>query len=175
MGFFAFYDFSDIRSIRFRPPRPQMPLPFDTFIDPICEVLRQLGSLDAQGLKSPQVRTPLIGVLRDLRGIASSLHNRRTYLMLFERLFPEHFPLLTRISEVWYDDPGVTTSLLKFMYEFVYNKANRVNFEQSSPNGILLFRTTSDVICAYGKNSIAFHSQNTGEKMSGCTTTATLF
>ncbi|GMI06261.1 hypothetical protein TrVE_jg13515 [Triparma verrucosa] len=139
----------------------EMPLPFDNFIDPICEVLRQLGSLDAQGLKSPQVRTPLIGVLRDLRGIASSLHNRRTYLMLFERLFPEHFPLLTRISEVWYDDPGVTTSLLKFMYEFVYNKANRVNFEQSSPNGILLFRTTSDVICAYGKNSIAFHSQNT--------------
>jgi len=139
----------------------EMPLPFDTFIDPICEVLRQLGGLDAQGLKAPNVRIPLVGVLRDLRGIASSLHNRRTYLMLFERLFPDHFPLFTRISEVWYDDPGVTTSLLKFMYEFVYNKANRVNFEQSSPNGILLFRTTSDVICAYGKSSIAFHSQTT--------------
>ena len=42
----------------------------------------------------------------------------------------------------------------------MYNKANRVNFEQSSPNGILLFRTTSAAVCAYGNNSLGFHSQN---------------
>ena len=35
------------------------------------------------------------------------------------------------------------------MIEFCYNKANRVNFDQSSPNGILLFRATSDVVCAF--------------------------
>ncbi|URE41774.1 hypothetical protein MUK42_06737 [Musa troglodytarum] len=34
----------------------------------------------------------------------------------------------------------VTTPLLKFMAEFVLNKAQRLSFDSSSPNGILLFR-----------------------------------
>ena len=45
--------------------------------------------------------------------------------------------------------------MLKFIQEFVYNKANRVNFDQSSPNGILLFRTTSDIVTAYGGRMLA--------------------
>jgi exportin-7 len=130
----------------------EMPLSFDAFIEPVRDTLAKLGSLSNAELRSEGVKSPLIGVLRDLRGIASSLHNRRTYLMLFDALFPSHFPLLTRIAEVWYDEPAVTTSLLKFTQEFVYNKANRVNFDQSSPNGILLFRTTSDIVCSYGRN-----------------------
>ena len=47
------------------------------------------------------------------------------------------------------------TSLLKFIHEFVYNKANRVNFDQSSPNGIHLFRMTSNVVCGYARNMLA--------------------
>ena len=35
------------------------------------------------------------------------------------------------------------------------NKAARVNFDQSSPNGILLFRTTSDIICTYGHGMLS--------------------
>lgn len=34
--------------------------------------------------------------------------------------------------------------------EFVYNKAQRLMFDQSSPNGILLFREASKVLVAYG-------------------------
>ena len=138
----------------------EMPLSFDAFIDPICNTLAQLGELSNQQLRTEQVKNPLIGVLRDLRGIASSLHNRRTYFFLFDNLFPKHFPLLVRIAETWFDEPAVTTSLLKFMQEFVYNKANRVNFDQSSPNGILLFRTTSAVVCAYANNSLAHHAND---------------
>ncbi|EEC75738.1 hypothetical protein OsI_12617 [Oryza sativa Indica Group] len=37
----------------------------------------------------------------------------------------------------------VTTPLLKFMCEFVLNKAQRLTFDSSSPNGILLFREVS--------------------------------
>ncbi|GMI31150.1 hypothetical protein TrRE_jg11440 [Triparma retinervis] len=141
----------------------EMPLSFDAFIEPICKTLSQLGQLSPQELRSEHVKPPLIGVLRDLRGIASSLHNRKTYSMLFDHLFPSHFPLLVRIAEVWYDEPAVTTSLLKFVQEFVYNKANRVNFDQSSPNGILLFRTTSDIVCAYASNSLQHHSTNSAQ------------
>jgi hypothetical protein len=34
----------------------------------------------------------------------------------------------------------VTTPLLKFMAEFAFNKSQRLTFDSSSPNGILLFR-----------------------------------
>jgi len=34
--------------------------------------------------------------------------------------------------------------------EFVNNKGQRITFDQSSANGILLFREMSSVICAYG-------------------------
>jgi hypothetical protein len=44
----------------------------------------------------------------------------------------------------------VTTPLLKFMCEFVLNKTQRLTFDSSSPNGILLFREVSKIIVAYG-------------------------
>ena len=44
----------------------------------------------------------------------------------------------------------VTTPLLKFMCEFVLNKAQRLTFDSASPNGILLFREVSKIIVAYG-------------------------
>jgi len=137
----------------------EMPLTFEQFISPICDTLSKLGTLSTAELRGENVRSPLIGVLRDLRGIASSLHNRRTYLMLFDALFPQHFPLFVRIAEAWWSEPAVTTSLLKFTQEFVYNKANRVNFDQSSPNGILLFRNTSDIVCSYARNLLASPQQ----------------
>ena len=38
--------------------------------------------------------------------------------------------------------------------ELVYNKAQRLTFDSSSPNGILLFRDASSVLCAYGSQII---------------------
>ena len=44
----------------------------------------------------------------------------------------------------------VTTPLLKFVAELVLNKSQRLTFDSSSPNGILLFREVSKLIVAYG-------------------------
>lgn len=49
----------------------------------------------------------------------------------------------------------VTTPLLKFMAEFVQNKAQRLTFDSSSPNGILLFREVSKLIVAYGSRVLS--------------------
>lgn len=106
---------------------------------------------------------PLIGVFRDLRGVAISLHNRRTFGMLFDIIEPQHTPLFTKVADLWYDQPDVMISLLRFVHEFCHNKANRVNFDQSSPNGILLFRATSDVICAFGRRMLANSSLPSGD------------
>ncbi len=140
-----------------------MNITWDGFIDPIRNTLGQLSNLSNQDLRSEQAKGPLIGVLRDLRGIASSLHNKRTYLLLFDSLFPSYFPLFVRVAEAWNAEPSVTTALLKFLHELVYNKANRVNFDQSSPNGILLFRMASDVICGYGRNRLQDPDNNPHE------------
>jgi len=59
--------------------------------------------------------------------------------------------LFSRALDAWSDDPEVTTLLLKFMNEFVHNKAQRIAFDQSSPNGILLFREASTILVTYGQ------------------------
>ncbi|KAG7356446.1 Importin-beta N-terminal domain containing protein [Nitzschia inconspicua] len=136
---------------------------FEQFLQPIVTVLGQLGSLSATELRNENCRRPLIGVFRDLRGIAASLHNRKTYSTLFDILHPQHLPLLAKVADVWYDQTDVIISLLRFLHEFCHNKANRVNFDQSSPNGILLFRYTSDVVCAYGRRLMAMPPPAAGD------------
>jgi exportin-7 len=95
---------------------------------------------------------------RDLRGIALATNSRRTYGLLFDWLYPAHMPLLLRAVEVWADTPSVTTPVLKFMAEFVLNKTQRLTFDSSSPNGILLFREVSKLIVAYGSRVLQLGS-----------------
>lgn len=123
---------------------------FDAFIRPNLEILEHLSNLPGQSLRDPAVKVAIVGILRDLRGITTSTYNKRTYNLLFDALYPDSFQLFVRIAETWYDDWGVTTALFKFMQEFVHNKGQRIYFEQSSANGILLFRETSQIVCAYG-------------------------
>lgn len=130
-------------------------LNFEQFLEPIVAKLTRLEAMSPTELRQEQCRIPLIGVFRDLRGITASLHNRKTYSALFDILHPNHLPLLSRVADVWHDQTDVIISLLRFLNEFCHNKANRVNFDQSSPNGILLFRCTSDVVCAYGSRLLS--------------------
>jgi len=130
-------------------------LTFDQFMEPICRVMSQLEALSPTELRSEAARRPMIGVFRDLRGITVAMHNRKTFSMLFDTLHPLHLPFLARVADIWWDQPDVIISLLKFLLEFCHNKANRINFDQSSANGILLFRTVSDVVCAFGRRTLA--------------------
>jgi exportin-7 len=124
---------------------------FDSFIEPKLQILSQLSGSTID-LREKSVKLACIGVLRDLRGIAQSAYNRRTYALLFEALYPDVFPLLINIATVNADDPIVMIALLKFLLEFVQNRTQRITFEQSSPNGILLFQETSKILCAYGSS-----------------------
>eukprot|EP00605_Chrysophyceae_sp_TOSAG23-4_P002609 GSChrysophyteH1.ASY1.ANO1.2881.1 assembled CDS len=64
--------------------------------------------------------------------------------------FPEARVAIVGALQTLYDDPNVINTLLKFMKEFVQNRGQRIYFEQSSANGILLFRETSNILCSYG-------------------------
>lgn len=54
--------------------------------------------------------------------------------------------------ELWHHEPQVTTPVLKLFAELVQNRSQRLQFDASSPNGILLFREASKVICSYGNH-----------------------
>lgn len=71
------------------------------------------------------------------------------YLNDFLR-YPAYTPILLRAIDLWYHDPQVTTPVLKLFAELVQNRSQRLQFDVSSPNGILLFREASKIICSYG-------------------------
>lgn len=68
--------------------------------------------------------------------------------------YPDYTPILIRAVELWAHDPQVTTPVLKLFAELVQNRSQRLQFDISSPNGILLFREASKVIIAYGKTEL---------------------
>ena len=65
--------------------------------------------------------------------------------------YPAYTPILISAVEIWAQDSSVTTPVLKLFAELVQNRSQRLQFEVSSPNGILLFREASKVICCYGQ------------------------
>lgn len=121
---------------------------FDAFVAPNVAIIEQLNQ--TKDLSDNSAKLALVGAFRDLRGISSATHSKRTYNLLFDVLYPTCFDLLNRVAEIWSADPTVMTACLKFLQDFVHNKNQRIVFDQSSANGILLFRETSAIVCTYG-------------------------
>ncbi|KAE9603461.1 hypothetical protein Lalb_Chr11g0061181 [Lupinus albus] len=128
---------------------------FKSSMDPLQQVFLNLESTPDSVFRTEFIKHALIGLMRDLRGIAMATNSRRTYGLLFDWLYPAHMPLLLKGISHWTDSPEVTTPLLKFMAEFVLNKAQRLTFDSSSPNGILIFREISKLIVTYGSRVLS--------------------
>lgn len=111
--------------------------------------------MDTTTYPSDEVRKALIGLSRDLRGLAYAFNSKVPYMMLFDWIYPDYTPILIRAVEIWAHDPTVTTPVLKFFAELVQNRSQRLLFDVSSPNGILLFRETSKLICCYGNRILS--------------------
>lgn len=131
------------------------PVKFRSCMEPLSQVFISLESTPDSMFRSDTVKYSLIGLMRDLRGIAMATNSRRTYGLVFDWLYPAHMALFLRSISQWTDTPEVTTPMLKFMAEFVLNKAQRLTFDPSSANGILLFREVSKLIVAYGSRIIS--------------------
>ena len=86
---------------------------FDDFITPNLEIIEQLNQ--TADLSESSVKVALVGLFRDLRGIAQATTTKRTYNLLFDAIFPNCFELLKRATEFNYYDPHVMTALLKFL------------------------------------------------------------
>ncbi|KAG9129345.1 hypothetical protein Leryth_016632, partial [Lithospermum erythrorhizon] len=128
---------------------------FKSSMESLLKVFISLETTPDEVFRTDTVKYALIGLMRDLRGIAMATNNRRTFGLLFDWLYPVHMPVLLKAISYWADTPEVTTPLLKFMAEFVMNKSQRLTFDSSSPNGILLFREVSKLIVSYGSRILS--------------------
>merc|ERR1712024_14356 len=120
---------------------------------PLTQSFESLGQVllnQSGGCNSEEVRKTVIGLSRDIRGLAFAFNTKTSYMMLFDWIYPAYTPILQRAVEIWYQDPQVTTPILKLFAELVQNRSQRLQFDVSSPNGILLFREASNIICSYG-------------------------
>jgi exportin-7 len=146
---------------------------FEAFMLPLTQSFESLGQVLANNnsnYNSEEVRKTVIGLSRDLRGIAFAFNTKVSYMMLFDWIYPQYTPILQRAVEIWFQDPQVTTPVLKLFAELVQNRSQRLQFDVSSPNGILLFREASKIICTYGSrilNVTVSKEQNYPLKLKG--------
>ncbi|KAJ3401560.1 DNA-dependent RNA polymerase II [Chytriomyces hyalinus] len=134
-------------------------LEFLSLFNPQLEELSRLPNLDA--FRDPRIRVLLDGLFRDLRGFVSAIElseAKPSYLLFFNWFYP-HMPVLLHALEANVDHP-VSITILKFYSEFVLNRAQRLIFDISSPNGILIFRETSKVLEAYGKRAVNYRVED---------------
>ncbi|MBZ3891589.1 Ran-binding protein 17 [Sciurus carolinensis] len=131
---------------------------FENFMLPLTVSFETVLQIFNNNFKQEDVKRMLIGLARDLRGIAFALNTKTSYTMLFDWMYPAYLPVLQRAVEQWYAEPACTTPILKLMAELMQNRSQRLNFDVSSPNGILLFREASKMICTYGNQILSLGS-----------------
>ena len=136
------------------------PAKFRAFVAPQTAALVGMaaasrGGSDPGALRAAVPAAAVAGLMRDLRGIAAATNSRRTYGLLFDWLHPAHTPALRAALAAWAPDPAVCVPALKFYSEFVLNKAQRLTFDASSPNGILLFREVGAALVAFAAPALA--------------------
>ncbi|KAM9254070.1 LOW QUALITY PROTEIN: ran-binding protein 17 [Dugong dugon] len=135
---------------------------FENFMLPLTVSFETVLPIFNNNFKQEDVKRMLIGLARDLRGIAFALNTKTSYTMLFDwmlyKRYPMYLPVLQRAVEQWYGEPACTTPILKLMAELMQNRSQRLNFDVSSPNGILLFREASKMICTYGNQILSLGS-----------------
>ncbi|KAI9232503.1 MAG: hypothetical protein BYD32DRAFT_428231 [Podila humilis] len=133
--------------------------PWETLLNQVALAFQGKGSLGEE-----EIRLILLGIFKDLRGFAISITNRKQYNMFFEWFFTAYTPLAIRAIEIWpQDELGI--AILRFWHEFVTNKSSRITFDSSSPDGILLFRQTSNILSTLGQNLLG-RSTNPGSQWS---------
>lgn len=66
-----------------------------------------------QQIRRPEFRSPLIGLFRDIKGIASSASAAREFELVLSWLCPKRMPVLSAAAGAWWNDEGVISPLLK--------------------------------------------------------------
>ncbi|XP_064383025.1 exportin-7-like isoform X2 [Halichondria panicea] len=126
---------------------------FERFISPLNSVTEQLqANFVQQTMSEDELKRTLVALCRDLTGVARSFTSKTSYMMLFDWVYPTVTTILLKALDVWYFDPFVTSPVLRLITELVLNRSQRLQFDVTSPNGVLLFREASKTITSFGEH-----------------------
>uniref|UniRef100_A0AAY4ECQ8 Importin N-terminal domain-containing protein n=1 Tax=Denticeps clupeoides TaxID=299321 RepID=A0AAY4ECQ8_9TELE len=140
---------------------------FEQFMLPLTAAFEAVAQMfSTNTFNEQEAKRTLVGLVRDLRGIAFAFNAKTSFMMLFDWIYPSYMPILQRAIELWYHVPACTTPVLKLMAELVHNRSQRLQFDVSSPNGILLFRETSKMITTYAPLFLLYSSVQDYPKLS---------
>ncbi|NXF30877.1 RBP17 protein, partial [Nyctibius bracteatus] len=119
---------------------------FENFMHPLAVSFESVTQIFDSGFEQAAAKRMLIGLARDLRGIAFALNTKTSYTMLFDWIYPAYIAVLQRAIELWYREPACTTPILKLMAEFMQNRfaAAYISFS------FFLFMKTGNQILSLG-------------------------
>eukprot|EP01134_Creolimax_fragrantissima_P000134 CFRG0134T1 len=147
---------------------------FDQFLAPHVAVWRELSELfnaHANNLDvlraNSNARWAVVGLARDLRGIVVASHSKSTYMLVFESVFPDVMHVFRQAVAIWYDEMDITVAVLTFVVEFVQNKNKRIEFDVSSADGILLFRSSSELLSEFTTRMLTLSTPTDDSNNSG--------
>ncbi|VDD76701.1 unnamed protein product [Mesocestoides corti] len=137
--------------------------PFLDFLMPLTQVANTLISnllLSESCPMSPEdARSSVIGLARDLAGVAFSLNTMASFKLFLDWFYPSLFTLFGRAMELWHFDPLVTCPVLKLLAEVVHNRNDRLKFEGTLPIGYLLLAEMTKILLGFGSQLTSFFGQ----------------
>jgi exportin-7 len=127
---------------------------FDELMEPFDQNLRSLYqlSMNSGPAIDSEMKIQLVGLCRDLRGVLMAIYNKSGFQLFYEWFFPDYFKIVISCFQRFLTDPDVTIPILKLFSEIAHNKAQRIEFPNSSPNGIILFKDISQVLYGFTSN-----------------------
>uniref|UniRef100_A0A668A9R3 Exportin 7 n=1 Tax=Myripristis murdjan TaxID=586833 RepID=A0A668A9R3_9TELE len=129
---------------------------FEQFMLPLTAAFEAVAQmLSTNTFNEQEAKRTLVGLVRDLRGIAFAFNAKTSFMMLFDWIYPAYMPILQRAIELWYHDPACTTPVLKLMAELWTNKILKVHDYLQHENCLSFF---SPLLQDYPKLSQSFYS-----------------
>lgn len=127
---------------------------FKVFIMPLSAALENLSSRvnpsNTATYPADETKRLIIGVCRDLKGLALAFNTRSSFQNFFGWLYPKYTEVLQRVLEMSYHDADIANSVLKLICELTQNRSQRLQFDIMVANGVLLFREVSKTLVTYG-------------------------
>ncbi|VUZ51891.1 unnamed protein product, partial [Hymenolepis diminuta] len=137
--------------------------PFLDFLAPLTIVANSLISnlliSENCSISPEEARSNVIGLARDLAGVAFSLNTMASFQHFLDWFYPSLFSLFGRALELWPYDSHVTCPILKLLAEIANNRNDRLKFESTLPIGYLLLAEMTKILNNYGPRLIPFFSQ----------------
>ncbi|CAI4223988.1 unnamed protein product [Auanema sp. JU1783] len=134
---------------------------FQQFMVPLTETVKGICSImdgSSSGFNIEQLQKVIVGLFRDLRGIAIACTTKNQFQLLFDWMFPQVFEIMGKCVEEWTDNPDVSIPLFRLLCELLLNRQQRLKFEMNSCSAVLLFKECSKLVTSFGNRFLALAS-----------------